>query len=260
VRDLKFGKGVHVDVFDNSQLWLYAAGAFNVFESLYQFDEITVVIDQPRMGNISSQTIHINDLLTWLVDHVTPRAIMAWNGEGEFVAGDWCRFCRFRQRCVALKEYSMGRADEAFAQLTDALDPDARLTNKEIVELIPRFKALKAWASNMLDWVEKEQIAGRVQWPGYKLVEGKSNRTITDPVAVANIMRAAGQRDDDIFEPAELKGITALSKLIGKAKFDKLAAEYLHKPKGQPTLVPLSDVRVPWSPEVSPEDSFGGME
>lgn len=264
VRDLKYGKGVHVDVVDNSQLWLYAAGAYAAYADFYDFDEIEVTIDQPRMGNIQSQRVAVKDLLKWLEEYVKPRAILAWNGEGEFVPGDWCRFCRARRRCVARKEFALSAQDFSGFELLDRDPPAAdalpSLSNEEIVALIPRFKALKAWAGDMLEWVESEQVKGRVKWAGYKLVEGRSVREIKEPLKLAGELVKLGLSEGDIYHPAELKGLTDLSKLIGKKKFDTLAKPYLHKPKGKPTLAPADDPREVWTPETDPDDAFGGLD
>lgn len=262
VRDLKFGKGVYVDVVDNTQLWLYAAGAYATFGALYEFDEIEVTIDQPRMGNITTQRVSVQLLVGWLNGYVRPRAAAAWEGEGEFVPGDWCRFCKFRRRCQARADAALSTATDVFGSLDNVVATQAetpRLTDAQIVKLIPRLAVLKAWSADMLAWVETQQVTGRVQWPGYKLVEGRSVREIKEPVMLAAQLAALGLSEGQIYHPAEIRGLTELTKLVGKKKFDSLAAPYLTKPKGKPTLVPLDDPREEFQAQTTPDDVFGGM-
>ena len=47
------------------------------------------------------------------------------------------------------------------------------------------------------------------------------------------------------FEPYEQKllGITAMTALLGKTKFEELLGSLVVKPQGKPTLVPMSDKR-----------------
>ena len=262
VRDLKYGKGVFVDVVDNTQLWLYAAGAYAAFGTLFEFDEIEVAIDQPRMGNITTQRIKVRDLLEWLQDYVRPRAALAWEGKGEFVPGDWCRFCRFRRRCTARADAALSSATDVFGHLDDVKPTQAetpRLTDEQITALIPRLAVLKAWSADMLAWVETQQVTGRVQWPGYKLVEGRSVRVVTEPIQLAATLVKEGFSEGQIYSPAELRGLTELTKLVGKKKFDALAAPYLNKPKGKPALVPIDDPREEFQAQTTPDDVFGGM-
>lgn len=263
VRDLKFGKGVYVDVVDNSQLWLYAAGAYAAFGSLYEFDEIEVSIDQPRMGNITTQRVSVQLLVGWLNGYVRPRAAAAWEGEGEFVPGDWCRFCKFRRRCTARADAALSAATDVFGSLDNVVATQAetpRLTDAQILRMIPKLKLLKAWSADMDAWIETQQVTGRVKWDGYKLVEGRSVREIKEPVMLAAQLAALGLfSEGQIYRPAELRGLTELTKLVGKKKFDALAAPYLTKPKGKPTLVPLDDPREEFQAQTTPDDVFGGM-
>ena len=262
VRDLKFGKGVMVDIVDNSQLRLYAAGAYAAFGALFEFDEIEVTIDQPRMGNIESERVKVADLLTWLEDYVKPRAQLAWEGKGEFVPGAHCRFCRFRRRCGARADAALSSATEVFGDLDNVVPKQAdtpRLTNEQILGLIPRLGVLKSWASDMLEWVETQQVTGKTLWPGYKLVEGRSVRVVKDPVQLGGALIAAGFAEAALYKPAELLGLTELSNMVGKKKFDALAKPYLDKPKGRPVLVPVDDPREEFDKGGSPDDVFGGL-
>ena len=80
------------------------------------------------------------------------------------------------------------------------------------------------------------------QWPGYKLVEGTSRRTITDPDAAAKTLLDNGYKEEDIFKPRELEGITNLQKYSVKGRC-RIPRSIYRKPEGKPTLVPESDKR-----------------
>ena len=69
-------------------------------------------------------------------------------------------------------------------------------------------------------------------------MEGRS-RKYTDEAAVAKIVKEAG------YEPYEQKllGITAMTGLLGKSKFEELLDSLVVKPQGKSTFAPMSDKR-----------------
>ena len=54
VIDYKHGLGVQVDADHNPQMMCYALGALEMFDGLYNFDNVTMTIFQPRKHNIST--------------------------------------------------------------------------------------------------------------------------------------------------------------------------------------------------------------
>jgi hypothetical protein len=93
------------------------------------------------------------------------------------------------------------------------------------------------------------------RWPGYKLVEGKSNRKYSDEQAIAKRLNEFGYADDIIFEK-KLLGITNLQKAIGKNTFEIHVTEFLVKPPGKLALVPASDKRPEYSSTESAVNDF----
>ena len=91
-----------------------------------------------------------------------------------------------------------------------------------------------------------QALAG-VKIPGYKLVEGKSNRIITDPDKVKEILQSVGLTDDMIYKKREMEGLSKLEAIVGKKLFQELCGEYLIKPQGKPTLVSENDRRPEFS-------------
>ncbi len=235
--DLKYGKGVAVTSELNPQMMLYSLGALEMFGVLYDINEIKMVIFQPRMENISESVISVSDLLDWAENELRPKAELAAKGEGEFCAGEHCRFCKVKATCRKRAEYNLAVAKYDFA-------PPDMLEDSEIEMILERADALTSWAADVKDYALSQALSGK-QWNGYKVVEGKSNRKYTDEKKVAEAVKAAGKNP---YSEPDILGITAMTKLLGgKKKFDELLSKYLCKPQGKPTLVPMSDKRKAWT-------------
>ena len=238
VVDYKHGKGVAVSAEHNSQMMLYALGALDLFDMLYDISTICMVIFQPRLSNISEFSMPVTELLDWAEKELMPRAALAAKGEGEFCAGDHCRFCKVKATCRKRAEYNLVLAQYDFA-------PAATLEDTEIEAILEKADALSAWAADVKEFELSQALAGK-QWTGYKVVEGKSVRKYTDEGKVADAVKAAGKNP---YGEPEVLGITAMTKLLGgKKKFDEILGELTYKPQGKPTLVPASDKRKAWNP------------
>lgn len=231
--DLKYGKGVAVSAEDNPQMKLYALGALHIFDALYDVGNVKMTIVQPRLDSISTYELPAAELLNWAENELRPKAQLAWNGEGEFVPGEHCKFCRARYTCRARAEEFLNLAKYDFAQ-PDLLEDD------EITEIIQIADRLSTWASEVFTFATDKAIREGKSWNGFKLVEGRSNRKYTDESAVIASVTAAGY--SDIYKKS-LIGITDMEKLLGKKKFKELLSNLIEKPAGKATLVPLSDKR-----------------
>jgi len=248
VIDLKYGKGVRVEVEGNPQLQLYALGAIETFGSIYDFNEVKMTIIQPRNGGVSEQVMTVAALQEW-GKSIKPIIAQALKGEGEFKAGDHCRFCKAAPRCKALADYNLELARLEFK------DVDL-LTDEEIADVLGRVDQLKNYADMIAKYALTEAVAGRHEWPGYKLVEGRSRRVYTDIKAITKVLTAAGYKKAQIMKPAELIGVTDMTKLLTKKKFEELLGEYMEKPKGKPTLAPVTDKR----PVFVPDEEFTDLD
>jgi hypothetical protein len=232
--DLKYGKGVTVSVEHNRQMMLYALGALHSFGFLYDVDTVRLTIFQPRIDNISTWEISVEELYEWAEKELKPLAQQAYNGEGEFVPGPHCGFCKAKPICKALYNENMKIAKHDFA------DP-ATLTDEELVAVLSKTKQITDWLKAVEEYALAEALKGK-KWPGYKVVEGRSNRKYADEDKVKSVLTNAGYSEDDILT-IKLQGITAITKLLGKSKFTELVEPLLVKPPGAPTLVPESDKR-----------------
>ena len=94
---------------------LYALGALEMFSILYDINEVKMVIFQPRIENISEFSMPVSDLLNWAENELKPKAELATKGEGEFCAGEHCRFCKVKATCRKRAEYNLAIAKYDFA-------------------------------------------------------------------------------------------------------------------------------------------------
>lgn len=243
--DLKYGKGVPVSAEGNTQMRLYALGAVEEFGMLYAFDTVHMTIIQPRLDSVSTDTLSAGKLLDW-GRSIIPVAKLAYDGKGDFQAGDHCRFCKFRPRCKALAAY--------MAEKT-ALCKKQTLTDLETVSILQAAKEIKRWLTDIEDYALGKALDG-YDWPGMKLVEGRSKRVITDPDAAAAALIEKGFDADAVYKPRELQTLTALEKLVGKKSLAEALGSLIEKPDGKPTLVELSDKRPPLDITAKAADAF----
>jgi hypothetical protein len=234
--DLKYGKGVKVEAENNTQGMLYALGAWKKYHFLYDSDTIRFTIYQPRMQNISTWEIPVENLLLWAKEFAAPRAELAWEGKGEFGCGDWCRFCPAKNECKALATEQLKVFDQY--EEKDA----ALLTDAEISDILDKAETFTNWINGITAYAADQAINNGRVWPNYKLVEGRSVRAFTDYSLVVAKLVSSGFQEDELYEKKPL-GITAAEKLVGKKNFDPLLSEYIVKPSGKPTLAHVSDKR-----------------
>jgi hypothetical protein len=229
--DYKHGQGVLVESEDNPQMKLYALGALEIFDGIYDIDAVSMTIYQPRRDNVSTHTVFKESLYQWAEEVLKPAAELAYAGEGDYNCSEWCQFCKAKNECRKRAERNLELAKYDFK-----LPP--LLEDAEIESILGRIDDLVSWASDIKDYALQAALSGK-RWDGWKLVEGRSNRRYTDEAAVADTVKSAG------YDPYEHKvmGITAMEKTLGKAKFSELLGSLVEKPQGKPTLVPASDKR-----------------
>ena len=231
--DFKYGLGVLVDAAENPQMMLYALGALQLFDALYDIDTISMSIFQPRRENVSTWTITVAELKEWAEKILRPKAELAFKGEGEFNPGPWCTFCKAAVKCRARAEEKLALAQYEFAK-------PPLLTDEEIEDILSRLDDLTKWANEIAAYAQDAAINHGKQWNGFKLVEGRSVRKYSDEAAVVAAATAAGYRD--IYKKS-LISITEMEKLMGKKTFTEVLGGLVIKPQGKPTLVPASDKR-----------------
>lgn len=231
VIDFKYGVGVLVSAKENPQMMCYALGALELLDSLYDFDRISMTIFQPRRENVSTWVISKADLLLWATDTLAPIAKLAYEGKGEYKAGEHCLFCKAKANCRKRAEYNLELARYDF-------EKPAQLDETEIAAILDRIDQLVAWAEDVKEFALSEALRG-VKYDGFKVVEGRSIRKYTDEAAVAEAVAAEGK---DPYEK-KLRGITDMTALLGKSEFERILGSLVCKPSGKPVLVKASDKR-----------------
>lgn len=248
VTDFKYGKGVEVSAEDNAQMMLYALGAYLKYSFLYPIEHIQMTIAQPRLDNFSEYSLSVTELLDWAENKVRPAAQSAFRGGGEFVAGEHCKFCRAKAQCRA-------RADQnlALEGFTKKLPPI--ISNDEVGEYLLKAQDLAKWAKDLEEYTLAALLKGDLV-KGWKAVEGRSNRQITNTDEAFKKLTDSGYKEEMLYERKPIT-LTAIEKLVGgKKTFNELLAEYVIKPQGKPTLALESDKREPYSVSTTATEDF----
>lgn len=239
VIDLKYGQGVPVSAQDNPQLKLYALGALEEYGPLYDIRKVAVTIDQPRQNSITTCSYTPEELEAWGRDAVAPKAAEALQEGAAIHPGPHCQFCRAEAVCRARTEENLRLA------VLDFADPPL-LSDEEIAQVLAQAEQLASWAKDVQEYAFKEALKGK-KWTGWKLVEGRSVRKYADEAEAAKALLAAGQSEEKIYKPKALLGITDMTKLLGRKRFEEILSEYIIKPAGKPALVPESGKRPEWN-------------
>lgn len=229
--DYKHGSGIVVDAYENPQMMCYALGAIEIFDGIYDIKKVKMTIFQPRRENISTYERTKEELINWAEATLKPKAELAYKGEGEFACGYWCRWCLAKKTCRARAEYNLSIAKHEFKL-------PKLLSDSEIEEVLSKLDDLVSWSNDVKDYALKQALSGK-KWSRFKLVNGRSVRKYSDEEQVATVVTDAG------FDPYEKKllGITAMTKALGKKKFEEILGALIDKPAGKLTLVSNDDKR-----------------
>lgn len=241
--DYKYGKGVRVDAESNTQLMLYALGAYHFFELSYAIDRVELHIFQPRLDHIDVWALDAVDLLHWADNVVKPKAQEAADGPGVHVPGAWCRWCAHKHACRALADKATNHAKAEFSPLSEP----------EMVEHYKNLEVYALWHNALKEHMLSEALAGK-SWPGLKLVAGRSIRKISDEKQAIQKLVDLGHEPNQITK-VKLKGLTELQKLLGGQEgLNQALAGLIVKPEGKPSLVLESDKRKPLP--ITPQEEF----
>jgi hypothetical protein len=238
VFDLKYGKGIEVDVEDNPQLMYYAlAGWTTCFAS-----KVILTIVQPRTDGqaIKRVTYMYNDMMAFAKK--LENAIEAINETPDsYIPGiSQCRWCIASAVCPALStKFTAVTTIDPKVPAEEANFPVVgKLTPEELSVVYANTSLFKKW----LDDVNKtcvELTKAGVHIPNTKLVEQRKHRVFKNPKTAIKTLVKKG---------FSIESITT-SKLITPAQLEKLGVEkgvintLTITPKGVPVLAHESDKR-----------------
>lgn len=246
--DLKYGKGVQVDAKDNSQLMMYALGVLRTLSPKRQaeIETVRMHIAQVRLGNYSVFEMPARDLTHWGIHVLRPTAEKAFAGQGDAIVGSHCKFCKFKAQCRAHRDALVGDFEECGS-------PKA-LTLDEIGDLLTKVDMYSDWLSSVKSHALSEALTGKTV-KGWKLVEGRSVRAITDEAKAVEILVGMGYTEEEL-KNHKLKGIGELEKKVGKKALAVSLGDIIVKPKGAPTLALESDKREALQPTIDMFDEL----
>lgn len=235
--DLKYGKGLRVDAKENTQGLLYAIGAVNEYDMIFDIQRIVITIHQPRLDSVSEWEISREELERW-GDWIEERATLAVSEDAPRHPGkSQCRWCKAKAECPTLESYAHSIIVTDFDQLDD-LEPPDDLAADRLSRIMSAKPLISAWL-DAVEQVSRERIESGHALPGFKLVAGRSVRRWLDPDAADSaLFELLG---DKAYE-SKLLSVAKAEKALGKARRDAIS-EMIVKPEGKPTMVPDSDPR-----------------
>lgn len=249
VIDYKYGKGVAVSAVDNPQEKCYGLGALNDYGFMYDIELVRLHIFQPRINNVSTYELTVDELLAW-GESIKPTAEQAAKGKGKYAAGAHCKFCPHAGRCRALAKVCTEVIEtHGIKSKLPVLAPH------EIAEVLQMEPVITLWLKRVRDQAMADMMHGEAV-PGYKLVEGKpGNRKWTNEVEVLAALEAAGYSREDVTE-TKLFSPAGMDKVLGKKKAAELLDGMTTRTPGAPTIALESDKR----PAYDPGNDFENLE
>ncbi|MED5019308.1 DUF2800 domain-containing protein [Paenibacillus chibensis] len=251
INDFKYGKGVQVSAVDNPQMKLYALGALKAYSLLYEIETVHLAIIQPRIsGQASEWSISAADLLAW-GESIKPKALQAFKGEGEYVVGSHCGFCRAKEICRARVEHLLAAGSRA------PMKPPL-IGWDEVGEVLKKAEGIVSWYNGLKKLALAEVLKGG-NVSGWKAVAGRGSRDYADLDAAFKFLQEKGIDEAVLFNRQPLTP-PALEEALGKKQYKELLEKPGHviSRSGAPTLAPADDARPAFSDQVKPEDVFSG--
>ncbi|MBR5862279.1 MAG: DUF2800 domain-containing protein [Bacteroidales bacterium] len=247
--DYKYGVGVPVSAVDNPQMRLYALGALSAFGFAYDVEKVETHIFQPRINNISTDSLTADELLAW-GETVKPIAQMAAEGKGDYKAGEHCKFCPHAGRCRKLTQTCTEYVETHSLRVAVPV-----LAPHEVAEVLAMEPLVALWLKRVKAQALNSMLDGQ-EIPGYKLVEGKQgNRKWTDELQVADALKAAGYSQEDYTE-TKLLSPAAMDKALGKKKTAELLADLVERAAGAPTIAEVTDKRPTYNRLAEAQEDF----
>lgn len=267
--DLKYGRGVVVEVEGNKQLAIYASGA-RALKHNRDIEEIQVHIFQPRAPHkdgahrtliltpkdLDAAEIELREAAA-RVDRATALAGKGSDGwEAAFLSpGDHCMFCKVKA-CTARAAAALEVAKTEFGDTT-ALQAPESMSSDELATVLAKARQIQHWVKAVEAHCHAQATAGEPP-TGFKLVGGRTSRAWDDEEKLVAKL--------PFFVSVNVKGLYEDPKLLSPAKLEKLLpkderaslAPFITKKQAATQLVPVDDARPAIKPDASSE--FGSVE
>ena len=265
IHDLKFGRGVKVDAFENPQLQIYALGALRVFEIGTDFNTIRLFIHQPRLNHVSEWALSVQKLKEFgrKVKAAAKKAMACYGlaVEGKPIRPEdfnpsekACRWCKAAAKCKPHAQHVYELVAGEFVDLDaaefDAMAPN-RLTPEQLAQAFTNIDFIENWCARVRKEAFKHFAEGG-SLPGLKIVSGRpGNRKWANEKEAEIVLLNLAAANDDIYT-RKLITPTQAEKLLKKdAEAWNQLKPLVTRAEGAPVVVPLSDRRPPLSLEAS---------
>ena len=242
VVDLKFGMGVRVDAADNPQLMMYALGAMEQCDQLGEFDQVCMVIHQPRLNHVSEHWIYVGDL--WAFKRRAAEAAeLTRQPDAPLVPGEkQCRFCKAKATCPALRA-EVTEVVSGSATLDEFLVPDMATGDNYLSVAMSKVGLVEDWCKAVRAEVERRLLAGQTV-DGFKLVEGrKGNRKWSNDAEVEALFKSFRLRQDEMYDYSLISPTKAEKLLKDTPKRWEKAEALISRAEGKPSVAPATDKR-----------------
>lgn len=241
ITDLKYGKGVRVDVEDNTQLLLYALGMFDYLDEIYDFEEIVIRVCQPRLDHKDIWVLTRAELIEW---GEKIKAGLARSREPNPPFGPCekaCKFCKRAGVCKPLEEHLYNVRAFTFDDITGEFVDLKLLTVDELAHawhMLPLFEIRKA---ALVHEITNAMLVDRVEVPGCKIVEARTFRAWKNENDAMYHLACKGIKREQMFTEKFISPAGA-EKLLPPKERESLSS-LVYKAPGGPTVVDAKDKR-----------------
>lgn len=240
VGDLKMGRhAVSPGTLDdlNTQMGLYGAGVLHRYRKTKNFQQVTLLIAQPRAGGLKFlediPATALADFGNYARDRAAAALACVSKGKKKLVAGDFnptpggCQWCRFRDKCSAKLKASTGIDEPSGNEISD----------EELFAAYEKLPLLESQIASTRAEVLKRLLAGR-KIGGLKVVQGKpGNRKWGDERAAEAYL--LGKLFAKAYEKKVLSPTAAAKLLPDDPELEKLIV----RPEGKPSIAQGEDRR-----------------
>lgn len=257
--DLKYGAGIRVEAYNNSQLRIYGLGALDTFgDMLGETDLIVTTVFQPRLDHVDSEELHPDELRAWRSGVAAPAAAEALhNDDAKFGPSEKaCRWCPAAGICRArIEKATLTDFGDVFADEEPSPPRPETLSEAELAKAFLRLPSIRAWCASVEAAALEAAYGQGRKLPGLKVVMSGGKRQIKDDAAAIQTLIDAGFEAKDVAN-FKAKGIGDLEKLLGKKQFAEVLGPFIEKTKGREALVPEDDKREAISPTTEAAKDF----